>query len=117
MRGIRHLLTFYSSKKIYHSEYEGELDMFVYIFRHLSHSSSLCLYPKLSKARVIVVRSDESWLTTLGEHMPKFFSGSDLSFFARGGEVFLQEMKVNLHDLFMSIIHSIYMFYISNDQI
>ena len=49
--------------------------------------------------------------------MPKFFSGSDLSFFARGGEVFLQEMKVNLHDLFMSIIHSIYMFYISNDQI
>ena len=46
---------FYFSKIIYHSEEEGDLDTFVYIFRHPSHSSSFCLHPKLSKARVIVV--------------------------------------------------------------
>ena len=56
--------------------------MFVYIFRHPSHSSSFCLYPKLSKARVIVVGGEwnrQTGLTPLGEPMPKIFSGSDLS--------------------------------------
>ena len=46
---------FYFSKMIYHSEKEGDLDMFVFIFRHPSNSSSFFLYLKLSKARVVVV--------------------------------------------------------------
>ena len=58
---------------IYHSEEEGDLDMFVYIILYPSHSSSFCLYPKLSKSRVIVVGGlNETGLMSLREPMPNF---------------------------------------------
>ena len=43
---------------IYHSKEEGDLDTFVYIFHRPPLSSSFFLYPKLSKARMIVVRGE-----------------------------------------------------------
>ena len=49
---------------IYHSEEESDLDTFVYIFRHTCHSSSFLFYPKLSKARVIVVGGEWNWTYT-----------------------------------------------------
>ena len=72
---------FYFSKMIYHSEEEGDLDMFVLIFCHPSHSSSFFLFLKLSKPRVVVVGGELHWLTPLGKSMFQFFSGSGLVLF------------------------------------
>ena len=71
---------------IYHSKEEGDLDTFVYNFRRPSISSSFFLYPKLSKARVIVVGGEYTRAYAPRGTMPKFFSGSDF-FCAEGGIV------------------------------
>ena len=91
---------------IHHSKEEGDLDTFVYSFHRPSLSSSFFLYPKLSKARVIVVGVNETGLTPLGEPMPNFFSGSDLVFLCRGWGCYL-------HDSFISIIHSVSLLHMS----
>ena len=95
---------------IYHSEEEGDLDMFVYIFLHPSHSSSFSLYPKLSKAIGLL------WLWGVwnwaypprGTYAQIFlrFGPFGLSFFCRGWGGYLQ-------DSFIIIIHSISLLHMS----
>ena len=59
------------------------------MFFHPSHSSSFCLYPKLSRPGLLWLRVNETGLKPLGEPMPKFFSGLDLvCFFLQGVELF-----------------------------
>ena len=58
--------------------------MFVYIFRHPSHSSSFCLYPKLSKARVIVVGGEWNRAYAPRGTYAQIFLRFGLSFFLQG---------------------------------
>ena len=87
---------FYFSKIIYHSEEEGDLDTFVYIFRHPSHSSSFCLYPKLSKARVIVVGGEWNRAYAHRGTYAQIFLRFGLSFFCRGWGGYLQGSFISI---------------------
>ena len=102
-----HFTVFYFSKIIYHSEEEGDLDMFVYIFRHPSHSSSFCLYPKLSKARIIVVEG--KWNRVYAPRGPyaQIFLRFGLSFFCRGWGGYLQDSFISIiHSIMISLLHT-----------
>ena len=70
---------------IYHSEEEGDLDMFITISitpPTLLHSVFTQNFQRLG---LLWLGVNETGLTPLGEPMPKFLSGSDLVFFAGGG--------------------------------
>ena len=68
---------------IYHSKEEGDLDTFVYSFCRPPLSSPFFLYPKVSKARVIVVGGEWNQAYAPRGTNAQIFLRLDLVFFVQ----------------------------------